>query len=76
MNTHLSEALDGVEIMKGAAQEGTETETFITNARRVRDVFVRQGDIERAACSGSGWHSPAMIRRLSSASASSLRAAW
>jgi len=22
MNTHLSEALDGVEIMKGAAQEG------------------------------------------------------
>jgi ATP-binding cassette subfamily B protein len=46
MNTHLSEALDGVEIMKGAAQEGAETETFVTNARRVRDVFVRQGDIE------------------------------
>jgi ATP-binding cassette subfamily B protein len=46
MNTHLSEALDGVEIMKGAAQEGTETETFVTNARRVRDIFVRQGDIE------------------------------
>jgi len=46
MNTHLSEALDGVEIMKGAAQEGAETDTFISNARRVRDVFVRQGDIE------------------------------
>jgi ATP-binding cassette subfamily B protein len=46
MNTHLSEALDGVEIMKGAAQEATETGTFITNARRVRDFFVRQGDIE------------------------------
>jgi ATP-binding cassette subfamily B protein len=46
MNAHLSEALDGVEIMKGAAQEGSETETFVTNARRVRDVFVRQGDIE------------------------------
>jgi ATP-binding cassette, subfamily B, bacterial len=46
MNTHLSETLDGVEIMKGAAQEGAETETFVTNARRVRDVFVRQGDIE------------------------------
>ena len=46
MNTHLSETLDGVEIMKGAAQEGAETETFITNARRVRDFFVRQGDIE------------------------------
>ncbi|MGZ6316572.1 MAG: ABC transporter ATP-binding protein [Anaerolineales bacterium] len=46
MNTHLSEALDGVEIMKGAAQEGAETSTFVTNARRVRDAFVRQGDIE------------------------------
>jgi ATP-binding cassette subfamily B protein len=46
MNTHLSEALDGVEIMKGAAQEGAETETFVTNARRVRNAFVRQGDIE------------------------------
>jgi len=46
MNTHLSEALDGVEIMKGAAQEGAETETFVTNARRVRNAFVQQGDIE------------------------------
>ena len=46
MNTHLSEALDGVEIMKGAAQEGSEIERFVTNARRVRDAFVRQGDIE------------------------------
>jgi ATP-binding cassette subfamily B protein len=46
MNTHLSEALDGVEIMKGAAQEGAEVDTFVTNARRVRDAFVRQGDIE------------------------------
>ncbi|MCL4529549.1 MAG: ABC transporter ATP-binding protein/permease [Chloroflexi bacterium] len=46
MNTHLSETLDGVEIMKGAAQESAETETFVTNARRVRDAFVKQGDIE------------------------------
>ncbi len=46
MNTHLSETLDGVEIMKGAAQESAETETFVTNARRVRDAFVQQGDIE------------------------------
>ena len=46
MNTHLSEALDGVEIMKGAAQEGAEIERFVTNARRVRDAFVRQGDLE------------------------------
>jgi ATP-binding cassette subfamily B protein len=46
MNTHLAEALDGVEIMKGAAQEGAEIETFVTNARKVRNAFVRQGDIE------------------------------
>ena len=46
MNTHLSETLDGVEIMKGAAQEGAEVDTFVTNARRVRNAFVRQGDIE------------------------------
>jgi len=46
MNTHLAEALDGVEIMKGAAQEGAEIETFVTNARKVRNAFVQQGDIE------------------------------
>ncbi len=46
MNTHLSEALDGVEIMKGAAQETAEIDRFVTNARRVRDAFVRQGDLE------------------------------
>ncbi|MGB7875915.1 MAG: ABC transporter ATP-binding protein [Anaerolineales bacterium] len=46
MNTHLSEALDGVEIMKGAAQEVAEIERFVTNARRVRNAFVRQGDLE------------------------------
>jgi ATP-binding cassette subfamily B protein len=46
MNTHLSESLDGVEIMKGAAQEGAEVDRFVTNARRVRDAFVRQGDLE------------------------------
>ena len=46
MNTHLSEALDGVETMKGAAQESSEIERFITNAKRVRQAFVRQGDLE------------------------------
>src|SRR3990172_12341900 len=46
MNTHLSESLDGVEIMKGAAQEGAEVERFVTNSRRVRDAFVQQGDLE------------------------------
>ncbi|MFZ5855262.1 MAG: ABC transporter ATP-binding protein [Chloroflexota bacterium] len=46
MNTHLSETLDGVETMKGAAQEQTEIERFATNARRVRAAFVKQGDLE------------------------------
>lgn len=46
MNTHLSESLDGVEIMKGAAQEGAEVERFVVNAREVRNVFVLQGDLE------------------------------
>jgi ATP-binding cassette subfamily B protein len=46
MNTHLSESLDGVEIMKGAAQEGAEVDRFVSNARRVRNAFVNQGDIE------------------------------
>jgi ATP-binding cassette subfamily B protein len=46
MNAHLSESLDGVEVMKGAAQEGAEVERFVTNARRVRNAFVQQGDLE------------------------------
>ncbi|MBL8050881.1 MAG: ABC transporter ATP-binding protein [Anaerolineales bacterium] len=46
MNTHLSESLDGVEIMKGAAQEDSEVERFVINAKRVRDAFVQQGELE------------------------------
>ncbi len=46
MNMHLSESLDGVEIMKGAAQENAEVERFGANASRVRDAFVKQGDLE------------------------------
>jgi ATP-binding cassette subfamily B protein len=46
MNTHLSEALDGVETMKGAAQEQTEIDRFVSNARKVREAFVKQGDLE------------------------------
>jgi ATP-binding cassette subfamily B protein len=46
MNTHLSESLDGVETVKGAAQENAEVERFVLNARRVREAFVKQGDME------------------------------
>lgn len=46
MNTHLSESLDGVEVVKGASQENAEVERFVVNASRVRDTFVKQGDVE------------------------------
>jgi len=46
MNTHLSESLDGVEVVKGAAQENAEVDRFVMNAKRVRDAFVQQGDLE------------------------------
>jgi ATP-binding cassette subfamily B protein len=46
MNTHLSESLDGVETVKGAAQEEAEVGRFDVNARRLRDNNVRQGDVE------------------------------
>ena len=46
MNSHLSESLDGVETVKGAAQENSEVERFVVNAKRVRDAFIRQGDTE------------------------------
>ena len=46
MNTHLTESLDGVEVVKGAAQENAEVDRFVMNASRVRDAFVRQGDLE------------------------------
>jgi len=46
MNTHLSESLDGVEVVKGASQENAEVDRFVVNASRVRDAFVQQGDLE------------------------------
>jgi len=46
LNTRLSEALDGIETVKGMAQEKNEIERFSENARRLRDAAVRQGDVE------------------------------
>jgi ATP-binding cassette, subfamily B, bacterial len=46
MNTHLSESLDGVEVVKGASQENAEVDKFVMNASRVRTAFVKQGDLE------------------------------
>jgi ATP-binding cassette, subfamily B, bacterial len=46
MNTHLAESLDGVEVVKGASQEEAEVDRFVMNASRVRNAFVKQGDLE------------------------------
>lgn len=46
LNTRLAESLDGIETVKGAAQEKAEVDRFGRNATRYRDASVRQGDIE------------------------------
>jgi ATP-binding cassette, subfamily B, bacterial len=46
LNTRLAEALDGIEIVKGTAQEKSEVEKFRNNATGYRNAFVKQGDIE------------------------------
>ena len=46
LNTRLAEAIDGIETVKGMAQEYSEVERFASNARRFRDAFVKQGDVE------------------------------
>jgi ATP-binding cassette, subfamily B, bacterial len=46
LNTRLTEAIDGIETVKGMAQEGSEVGRFENNARHYRDAFVRQGDVE------------------------------
>ena len=46
MNTRLAEAIDGIETVKGMAQEKTEVSLFAKHARGFRDAFVKQGDVE------------------------------
>jgi ATP-binding cassette, subfamily B, bacterial len=46
LNSRLAEAIDGIETVKGMAQEEMEVERFGENARSYRDAFVRQGDVE------------------------------
>jgi ATP-binding cassette subfamily B protein len=46
LNTRLAEAIDGIETVKGMAQERNEVERFGSNANRFRDAYVRQGDVE------------------------------
>lgn len=46
LNAGLTETITGIEVVKSAAQEGQERRKFMENARRVRDLFVEQGEIE------------------------------
>ncbi len=46
MNTQLSEALDGIETVKGAAQEANEIARFKVKAGRYAAAAIRQGKVE------------------------------
>lgn len=46
LNTRLAEAIDGIETVKGMAQESNEVERFDDNAHDFRDNYVHQGDVE------------------------------
>lgn len=46
LNAGLTETITGIEVVKSAAQEDQERRKFMENARRVRDLFVEQGEIE------------------------------
>ena len=46
MNAGLTETITGIEVVKSAVQEEQERRKFVENARRVRDLYVKQGEIE------------------------------
>jgi ATP-binding cassette subfamily B protein len=46
MNARLAEAVEGIETVKGAAQEEAEIARFAANAGRVRDAIVAQARVE------------------------------
>jgi ATP-binding cassette, subfamily B, bacterial len=46
LNTRLTEAIDGIETVKGMAQEKGEVNLFSRNAAKFRDAFIRQGNVE------------------------------
>lgn len=46
LNAHVSETLDGIEVVKGASQERHQVSRFVEIARRFRNAFVQQGYVE------------------------------
>ena len=45
MNAGLAEAITGIEVVKGFAQESAEESRFRTHARSYRDAFIQEGEI-------------------------------
>lgn len=46
MNAGLTETIAGIEVVKSTAQEAQEQRKFVKDARRYRDLFVQQGEIQ------------------------------
>jgi len=46
MNAGLAEAIAGIEVVKSTVQERLEWDKFTHNARRYRDLYVQQGEIQ------------------------------
>jgi ATP-binding cassette, subfamily B, bacterial len=46
LNAELAEAVGGIEVVQGLAQEPAEAQRFRTNARGFRDWFVREGAVQ------------------------------
>ncbi len=46
LNAGLAETVSGIEVVKGYAQEPAEERKFSANARRYRDLFVREGGVQ------------------------------
>ena len=46
LNAGLTESITGIEVVKSAAQEAQERRKFVKNARIVRDLYVKQGEIQ------------------------------
>lgn len=46
MNARLAEALDGLQVIKGAAQEAAEVERFNARVDDVKERFIQQGSVE------------------------------
>lgn len=55
MNSRLAEALEGLQVVKGSAQEENEAKYFRSLADTVRDYYIEQGEIEARYLSTLLW---------------------